>query len=239
MPLSQECITAYSRNIRSFTRYQTSQSSGTSPSICPESIALAELVSHIENVERIDDTSHIFKLSELAKLYKDRLQQLGADTPYIHTTRLKDKLLTRIPSLEATKSNYEIVLSFKKDMGDALLFASKSDTDSDAVILMRALSDLCEKTFFKTSYKFSGFALLIEQYAKNPETLIALVQMILGGTNIRNQTDNYEDLSSAVRSLTQLLVFNSVTKSQGLQTCASQSRTRDFVTSLSGNVSPQ
>ena len=62
----------------------------------------------------------IFKLSELVKLYTQRLEQLGADmSSRVHPTRLKEKLLFQMPNLEANKSNYEVVLTFKEDVGDA------------------------------------------------------------------------------------------------------------------------
>ncbi len=180
------------------------------PSISPESIAFVELISYIETFQQIDDTctSHIFKLADIVTLYKERLRQLGADTTCINPTRLKEKLVDQIPGLEANKSNYEVVLSFKKDIGDALLYASKADMDSDAVTLMRAAC-IVRKDILRTSYKFNG-TLTDEQYANNPVTLSTLVQMIIGGTNIRNQSDSHEDLSTAARSLTQLLVFNTV-----------------------------
>ena len=38
--------------------------------------------------------------------------------------------------------------------------------------------------------------------------------MILGGTNIENQTDNNEDVKSAALSITQLLVFNAMKRSR-------------------------
>ena len=56
----------------------------------------------------------------------------------VHPTRLKERLLFQMPNLEADKSNYEVVLTFKEDVGDALLLASQNCPDSDAMVLMRA-----------------------------------------------------------------------------------------------------
>ena len=47
-----------------------------------------------------------------------------------------------------------------------------------------------------------------------PESLVALTQMILGGNNIKNQTDNHSELTGSVSSLTQLLVFNAVKRTR-------------------------
>ena len=62
-------------------------------------------------------------------------------------------------------------------------------------------------------YTFKG-SLNDDQYETLPQSLVALVQMILGGTNIQNQHDNCSDIKGAVSSLTQLLVFNSIKRSR-------------------------
>lgn len=80
--------------------------------------------------------------------------------------------------------------------------ATKKDHDSDAVVLMRA-AGIIRKEIFQTQYRFKG-SLLDEQYDNNPSSLI---EMILGGTNIENQT---EDVKRAALSITQLLVFNAM-----------------------------
>ncbi len=160
------------------------------PSIRPESIAFAELVSYIETFGESDDTgtSHYFQAGRHCDIIQRSLQQLGADSTRINPTRLKEKLVEHIPGLEANKSNYEVVLSFKKDIGDALLYASKLDMDSDAVTLMRAAC-IVRKDILQANYKFNG-TLTDEQYANNPATLTTLVQMIIGGTNIRDKSDS-------------------------------------------------
>ena len=47
-----------------------------------------------------------------------------------------------------------------------------------------------------------------DEYAINTPTLTALVHMIITGTNIKSQTENNNDVSSAVLSITQVNVFN-------------------------------
>ena len=42
----------------------------------------------------------VFKLEDLVSLYEQRLLQLGAKSPVIHSTRLKEKLLSSIIELE-------------------------------------------------------------------------------------------------------------------------------------------
>ena len=68
-----------------------------------EAIALAELISYIEEIREREDS--IIKLSNLVHLYKSHLEQLGESTSQrINPTRLKEKLLAQIPDLEAHKS---------------------------------------------------------------------------------------------------------------------------------------
>ena len=45
--------------------------------------------------------------------------------------------------------NYEVVLSFKKDIGDALLCASRINHDNEAVTLLRAASIVRKDLFSK------------------------------------------------------------------------------------------
>ena len=55
-----------------------------------EALAFAELISFIEEFE--DVCSTIFKLSELVKMYSDRLVELGEGQTRVNSTRLKERL---------------------------------------------------------------------------------------------------------------------------------------------------
>ena len=138
-------------------------------------------------------------------MYKDRLKQLKPDREiHFHHTRLNEKLLARIPTLQESKGTYECVLTFQKDTGDALLQLSKGvRNDNDAVVLMRA-ANIVRTEIFRKKYDFNGDS----QYDKVPHTLSALINMILGGPSIENQTENFATMSNASKSLTDLLVFN-------------------------------
>ena len=180
----KHCLTAL------FTRYRSSiWQSVLDEKLTCEAIALAELISYIEEIRKTDES--IVKLSDVVHL---RLEQLGGDTSKrINATHLKDKLFAQIPDLEAHKSNFNVILSFKTstDIGETLLEATKRNHDSDAVVLMWA-AGIVRKEIFQKHYKFQG-SLLDEQYDDNPSSLIALIQMILGGTKIENQTENSKD----------------------------------------------
>ena len=68
-------------------------------------IAFSELVTYICEMKNASDSKQppIFKLADLSKLYKQRLEQLGVDSPDVHPTRLKDQLLFHIPKLQANR----------------------------------------------------------------------------------------------------------------------------------------
>ena len=181
-----------------------------------ESIAFAELISYIEEVHNMEtDSNYIMKLTDLVTLFTNRLQQLQGNTPTssrVNSTRFKEKLLESIPELQANKSTHGIVFSFKDRIGDALLSASQRDSDSDAVVLMRA-AQIIRREMFQKKHSFNG-SFRDDNLDSIPATLLALIQMILGGTSIKTQTENNEDVSSAVLSLAQLMIFNSVKRAR-------------------------
>ena len=156
-----------------------------------------------------DDSNTVFKLSDLKKLYTERLEQLGGDSSKrINSTHLKNKILSQIPQLEAHNTPNEVVMSFKQDIGDSLLSAGQKRSDNDAVILMRA-AQIVRKDIFQIQHKFEG-SLVDESYNKSPTSLTALMQMILAGTNITKQIENNKETSIPVQSLTQLITFNTM-----------------------------
>ena len=111
----------------------------------------------------------------------------------------------QIPDLEAHKSKYEVILSFKENIGDTLLEATKRNR---AVVLMHA-AEIVRNEIFQMEYRYNG-SLVDEQYDNYSTSLLALVQMILGGTNIKKQTENNREVKSAAISITELLTFNAM-----------------------------
>ena len=59
-----------------------------------QGIALAELVSFLEECRSDPDENTVFKLSELSRMYALRLEQMGVDiSQRVHSTRLKERLI--------------------------------------------------------------------------------------------------------------------------------------------------
>lgn len=77
----------------------------------------------------------IFRLADLTMLYKQRLEQLGIESPQVHATPLKDQLLCHIPELQAHHQGQNVMLAFEKDVGSILAQASKY---SEAIHLAKA-----------------------------------------------------------------------------------------------------
>jgi hypothetical protein len=83
-------------------------------------IALAELVSYIFETQRNSKESVVFRLSDLVSLYQERLCLKSLP---VHTTRLKEKLLNKMPGLKAHTKGRDLLLIFKKDIGSKIALA--------------------------------------------------------------------------------------------------------------------
>ena len=114
------------------TKLQSIRLSKTEKHTYSESIALSELVTYIEETWLDKGAYLYFKLADLAKLYHNRLQQLGVSIPKrINTKRLKERLLDQMPNLKAHTKGRDVVLAFDDDIADALLIASQFKKNSD------------------------------------------------------------------------------------------------------------
>lgn len=111
-------------------------------------LAFAGLVSYIEESRLDEDIAPVFKLSDLLSLYQTRLEQLGTETAArIHSTRLKERILSYFPDMQAVKQGREVLLVFNDDVGNVLAKACKYDADNDAVYLARAAAIVRREMF--------------------------------------------------------------------------------------------
>lgn len=90
-------------------------------------MAFSELVTYKTETKNASESSDppIFRLGDLCSLYRERLEQLGIELPDMHSTCLKEQLLFHIPELEAHHQGRDVLLVFKKDVGEILAQASK------------------------------------------------------------------------------------------------------------------
>lgn len=118
-------------------RQATSQNNAGDEDCCLHGIALAELVAFMEKVSSDKNSAPVFKLADLAQLYKARLEQLGVVVEnHLHTTSFKNRLLSELPDLQAHSQGRDTLLTFKKNVGPTLRKAC--DHDSDAMHLVQA-----------------------------------------------------------------------------------------------------
>jgi hypothetical protein len=85
-----------------------------------QSIAFAELVAYVE--EELDENeTPVLMLPDLVKIYNIRLDQLRKQQgSKVHATRLKQKLLSHIPGLQALSTCNCILLVRDIDVGGIL-----------------------------------------------------------------------------------------------------------------------
>lgn len=171
-------------------------------------IAFAELVAFMEDLRKEEGVAPVFKLTDLAHMYKTRLEQLGAVIEgRIHTSRLKIRLLSVFPDLRAHSQGKGVILTFDDDICGALKKAC--DHDSDAMHLARA-AQVVRREIFDRKYSFDGSFKQTSEQDAVPQSLMALVNMILDGPSIKHQSQVVTASTRAALSISQLLIFNSV-----------------------------
>ena len=119
-------------------------------------IAFAELASYIEDVRTDTEVAPIFKLTDLVCLYATRLKQfVNKEESCIHSTKLKERLLSYFPDMQAHKQGRNVVLIANHDIGQALQKACHHDADNDAVHLAR-VAKIVRRDMFKAKQNFDG-----------------------------------------------------------------------------------
>jgi hypothetical protein len=178
-------------------------------------IAFAGLVSYIEEMRMDNLVAPVLKLTDLVNLYSDRLEQLGTHV-YVHSTRLKDRILSYFPDMDAHKQGRDTVLVCNEDVGAALGKACGNDTDNEAVHLARA-ANIVRRDMFKMKQNFSGSFNVNCQEESVPVSLLELVSMVLYGPNITAQSSSVSMPQPAL-TLAQLLMFNSMVRQREIAT---------------------
>ncbi|CAC5388314.1 unnamed protein product [Mytilus coruscus] len=149
-------------------------------------IALAELVSFIEESRSEDNIEPVFKMSDLSKMYGNRLEKMGAKQ-----------------ESRAYKQGRENLLAFKDDIGPALRRACEEDYDSNYMQIYKAVK-FVRSNMMATSSEFDGTFAADCQEKSVTRSLLTLVYMLLYGPDITTDSFSQETLSIA-----QMLIFNS------------------------------
>ena len=120
--------------------------------------------------ERILDDQHIsvFFLKNLRRPYWDWLKHLGADGDVIrnvNVTRLKEKLLAKIPGLWKQKNGKFLILTVQEDIGRAIVQCSQNTRHDERITLSKASTMVRRFLFTKRKHsKETSF----NNYKKRP-----------------------------------------------------------------------
>ena len=99
---------------------------------------LAELVQYMEQVAK-DENTYTFRLVDLAKVYKERVKELGGHTPdRVHTTKLKNRLLAHVETLREFSNNRFSYLTFDETLGDVIKSYHEQSCNEEALVLSEA-----------------------------------------------------------------------------------------------------
>ena len=149
------------------------------------SIALAELISEIQNAKTEEPHTTVFKLSDLRKEFCKRLKLQGvmSENPEIHSTRLKEKLIEAIPGLTAHIKGREVLLAFEEDIGSLISRALPGENNDNALCLEPTANIVREEMFNELS-SATGSATQSCQKGSVPQALLSLVSMILEGQTL-------------------------------------------------------
>ena len=146
-------------------------------------LVFSELLIYIIETKISTNDMAVFRLADLVSLFKQRLEQLGADDTDVNSTRLKDRLLREIPELEAHKKGRDVLLAFKKGIDPAL---SQVSDYSEAIILTKA-AKILRRHMLDHKSKFDGA--FQESCVEDaiPPALLQFVCMIEHGADIKSQ----------------------------------------------------
>ncbi|CAC5405122.1 unnamed protein product [Mytilus coruscus] len=104
-------------------RQTEAESSCTQEENMMKETALAELVTYISETQRNSEESVVFRLTDLANLYDEKLTQLGFSTAQVQSERLKGKVLQKMSKLKKHTKGRDVLFMFEKDIGPAIAFA--------------------------------------------------------------------------------------------------------------------
>ena len=173
-------------------------------------------------------------------MYSTRVEQLGTClSGHVNSTHLKNRIFAHFPELQAHKEGRDILLIFREDIGSAMRKACELDADTEGIHLARA-ANIIRRDIFNTKTSFNGTFDSQCQESSVPNSLLALVSMILYGPNIKTQS-SYSSKSQAALTLSQLLTFNTFARCRDgdSHNLKAQARKRNAPSALCRSAHPQ
>lgn len=211
--------------------YAKNQAAAESHDSVSESLALAELVSFIEDSRNDSDDEQVFKLSDLCKMYVSRLKQMGIDiSERIHTTRLKERILEQCPDLTAHKDGREVYIVFSVDLAAFIKRAREKNHDDEAMVISRAAKIIRRDLLDMEKMKYSGTFHENCQENSVPQSLRYVIGMLMSGGAMFQESASQESdeaENQAVLSISQLIRFNSIVRRRKNSSAVYHSRERE------------
>jgi hypothetical protein len=139
----RKCLANLYNKARALQKHDDTESKETT---C-QGIALAELISYIQESRQYDDIK-VFRLADLVKLYQDRLEQLCiTGTSRINSTHLKNRILVHLPNMSAYKKGRDVFLAYECDVGTVLWEGYHTDFDEQSIML-KNVADIIRRDIF-------------------------------------------------------------------------------------------
>eukprot|EP00112_Aurelia_sp_Birch-Aquarium-sp1_P007906 Seg1863.1 transcript_id=Seg1863.1/GoldUCD/mRNA.D3Y31 product="hypothetical protein" protein_id=Seg1863.1/GoldUCD/D3Y31 len=216
------CLSSYYNKERS-----SNKSHGSDSDSILKGVALAEVVSYMEE-EISEKRNTVFKMTDLIRLYTNRLEQLGVivDTR-VNSTHLKERILALSPDLIAEMKGRDTYISCRGKVGEMLQMAYAECGDDEGTYLAKA-ANIVRRDIFTTKSKFDGTFSKDAQKDSVPKTLLTLISMILNGSDLTAK--NEHDLLSqnqACLSVSQMVVFNSFKRRRDLNNMVCDRHSKD------------
>lgn len=147
-----------------------------------ESMAFADLISYVL-MKLTESVNYVFKMADLLRLYNERLKNLLGpnivSVPFSHTTKMRNKILARIPELTSSREGRDTVLKHKG--ASFLQNVHREDHDDDAIGFGRFIKRL-RQGMSDTRLSFGGsFPEDCEEQSVPPQ-LVGAVTMLLYGS---------------------------------------------------------
>ncbi|WAQ98989.1 hypothetical protein MAR_023362 [Mya arenaria] len=183
-------------------------------------IVFAELLAYIDEA-RCDEERPSFRLANLVQLYNNRMEELGVKDS-VHATRLKDKILSQIPDLSAHTSKcgqgQGVIFMFNSDVANLVQEANRHrDYDLDAIHIAK-VAEIVRLDMFDNVSLFNGSFPPQCQEHVIPKSLKALVDMVLQGLSIKDQSAKEGSDLQAALTISQMFLFNAVKHSRHAST---------------------
>jgi hypothetical protein len=136
------------------------------------------------------------------------MEQLGiAMTIRVHTTRLKERIMSNFPDMKSFTKGRDVFLTFDDTIAESLTIASERNSDSEAISLSKT-AQIIRRSLFAKSTSLQGTFTSRCQEESVPDALLALIRMILKYLSIKTQAHSRSN--AAALTLAQLIKFNSV-----------------------------